>query len=264
MNIFEPFNVLYRYRKMLIATAMVDIRAKFAGSLLGTFWLILYPVLLLTAYSFVYIFIFQVRFGEMSAANYVMLIFAGLIPFLGFTEGLASSIVSVTANSALLKNTMYPIDIIPAKAVFTSQCTEVVGLLILFMAVILDRRITVYALLVFPIWCFQLMFGIGIGWIVSCLNVYIKDLQNVVNLITIFLMMISPIAYTVDMIPEGLRPFLAWNPLYYFITAYQDCLVVGCFPRGNVLMILMIFSVLIFMIGYWFFSKMKLIFSDNI
>lgn len=258
------FKVLFKHRKILFSTTKIDIRARFAGSLLGTFWLILYPILLLTAYSFVYIFIFQVRFGEMDASNYVMLIFAGLIPFLGFTEGLASSIVSVTANSTLLKNTMYPIDIIPAKAVFTSQCTQIVGLLILSLAVGIDGKMTPYALLVFPIWCFQIMFGIGIGWIVSCLNVYVKDLQNVVNLITIFLMMISPIAYTVDMIPEGLRPFLTWNPLYYFITAYQDCLVVGCFPRENVLIVLMIFSVLVFMIGYWFFSKMKLFFSDNI
>ena len=264
MTIVKPFVVLYRHRKVLISTTMVDIKTKFAGSLLGMFWLLLYPILLLTAYSFVYIFIFQVRFGTMNTPTYVMLIFAGLIPFLGFTEGLASSIVSVTANSALLKNTMYPVDIIPAKAVFTSQCTQVVGQIILIIALLIGGRLTIYSFLVIPIWIFQIMFSIGLGWIVSCLNVYVKDLQNIVNLITLFLMMVSPIAYTVDMVPQGLRAFLAWNPLYYFITAYQDCLVVGCFPRENVLIILAIFSVLIFIIGYWFFIKMKTIFSDNI
>lgn len=264
MSVIKPLKILFNHRKVLASTTVIDIRAKFAGSLLGTFWLLLYPLLLLTAYSFVYIFIFQVRFGTMNAPTYVLLIFAGLIPFLGFTEGLAASIVSVTTNSALLKNTMYPIDIIPAKAVFTSQCTQVVGMVILTVAITFLGNMTWYALLAIPIWIFQIMFGIGLGWIVSCLNVYIKDLQNVVNLITIFLMMVSPIAYTVDMIPEGLRPFLAWNPLYYFITAYQDCLVVGCFPRGNVVLILAIFSVVIFTVGYWFFSKMKLVFADNI
>ena len=262
MKIVSGFQIIYRHRKVLVSTTVVDIKAKYAGSLLGLFWLLLYPVLLLTAYSFVYIAVLQVRFGTMSTPEYVLLIFAGLIPFLGFTEGLSMSVVSVTTNSSLIKNTLYPIDIIPVKAVFCSQCTQVVGMILLILANAFFGNLTIYALLLPLIWVFQLLFSIGLGWIVSCLNVYFKDLQNIITVLTLFLMMISPIAYTVDMVPNGLRNFLAFNPLYYFITAYQDSLVVGCFPRGNVLGIMIIFSLVVFMVGYWFFCKMKQIFAD--
>lgn len=264
MKIQKGFQIIYRHRKVLASTVAVDIKAKYAGSLLGLFWLLLYPALLLTAYSFVYIAVLQVRFGTMSTPEYVMLIFAGLIPFLGFTEGLSMSVVSVTSNSALIKNTLYPIDIIPVKAVFCSQCTQLVGMILLIFACAFFGKLTPYALLLPVIWIFQLLFSIGLGWIVSCLNVYFKDLQNIINLITLFLMMVSPIAYTVDMVPDGLRPFLALNPLYYFITSYQDSLIVGCFPRGNVLGVMILFSLAFFVIGYWFFCKMKQIFADNV
>lgn len=264
MNITKPFNVIYKNRKVLMSTTMVDIKARFAGSLLGVFWLVLYPILLLTAYSIVYIYIFQARFGEMNSSTYVLLIFAGLIPFLGFTESIASTIVSVTSNSSLIKNTLFPIDIIPVKAVICSQTTQAVGLILLIIASAINGHASKYIFLIFVVWIFQIMFSIGLGWILSCLNVYLKDLQSIVNLINLFLMMVSPIAYTIDMVPEGVRPLLAWNPLYYFIASYQDCIIQGRFPQNNVLWILMIFSFLIFIIGYWFFCKMKEVFIDNI
>lgn len=264
MSIKKPFGIIYRNRNVLMSTAMVDIKAKFAGSLLGVFWLLLYPLLLLTAYSVVYIFIFKARFGEMNSVTYVLLIFAGLIPFLGFTESIASTIVSVTSNSSLIKNTLFPIDIIPVKAVICSQTTQAVSLVFLIIANLIAGNGSWYMLFIGVIWFFQILFSIGLGWILSCLNVYLKDLQNVVNLINLFLMMVSPIAYTIDMVPEGLRPLLAWNPLYYFIAAYQDTIIQGRFPQNNVMWVLMIFSIIFFIFGYWFFCKMKEVFTDNI
>lgn len=264
MNIKKPFSIIYKNRNVLMSTSLVDIKARFAGSLLGVFWLLLYPILLLAAYSVVYIFIFKARFGQMNSATYVLLIFAGLIPFLGFTESIATTIVSVTSNSSLIKNTLFPIDIIPVKSVICSQTTQAVSLVLLIVASTIMGHGSAYMFLIPVIWLFQIMFSIGLGWILSCLNVYLKDLQSIVNLINLFLMMVSPIAYTVDMVPEGLRPFLAWNPLYYFISAYQDCIIQGRFPQNNVLTIIAIFSLFIFVFGYWFFCKMKEVFTDNI
>lgn len=264
MFITKPFTMIYKYRDILMRTSWSDIRAKYAGSVLGLFWLILYPLLLLAAYSFVYIFIFQSRFATFSTVEYVMLIFSGLIPFLGFTEGIAVSIPSISANSALVKNTMFPIDILTVKSIIYSQCTQVVGMIILIIALAISGKLTFWAILVVPIWLCQLMLGIGLGWILASLNIYFKDLQNIVTLITIFLMMVSPIAYTIDMIPEFLVPFLKLNPLYYFIMAYQDSMVIGCYPRGNVLNYIVIISISIFILGYWFFEKMKSVFADNI
>ena len=63
-----------------------------------------------------------------------------------------------------------------------------------------------------PLWIFQVIFGIGVGWLISSINVVLRDMQSLINIISLMLMMISPIAYTPDMIPAGLRPFLRLNP----------------------------------------------------
>lgn len=146
---------------MLWATTLADIQSRYAGSVLGMFWLVIYPILMLTAYSVVYVFIFQVRLEQITTPQYVMLIFSGLIPFLGFSEGLGNSVISVTSNASLVKNTLYPIELIPVKAVLFSQCTEVVGLILLTVAVAVTGLLSPWLLLALPLWSFQVIFGIG-------------------------------------------------------------------------------------------------------
>ena len=258
------FKIIWGHRKMLWATTISDIRSRYAGAVLGMFWLVLYPVLMLTAYSIVYVFILQIRLEQISTPQYVLLIFSGLIPFLGFSEGLANGVVSVTANASLVKNTLYPIEIIPVKAVLFSQCTEVVGVILLTIALAVFGMLSPWTLLVVPLWIFQVMFGIGMAWIVSSLNVILRDMQSLISILTMFLMMVSPIAYTPDMIPAGLRPLLKLNPLYYFITAYQDCLIYGRMPSWQILLAVILISLGVFLVGFWFFEKMKQLFDDNI
>ena len=58
-----------------------------------------------------------------------------------------------------------------------------------------------WLLLALPLWSFQVIFGIGVGWLISSINVVLRDMQSLINIISLMLMMISPIAYTPDMIP---------------------------------------------------------------
>lgn len=260
----EPFILLWRHRNLLWQTTRNDIRARYAGSVLGLAWLVVYPMLFLGAYAFVYLFVFKVRYQLFSENEYVVLIFCGLIPFLGFAEALGMGVSSVTSNANLIKNTLFSIELVPVKTVLTSQSTQVVGTGLLLIALILINRLTVWSLLLPLIWGLQLMFTIGFIWFLACLNVYMRDLQQMVSIMTLILMMISPIAYTADMVPPQLRALLAINPLYYLITAYQDCLMHGRFPHDNVLVVLISMSLISFCGGYWFFTRLKMVFADNV
>ena len=95
-----------------------------------------------------FIYIFKVRFALFDSNQYVALIFCGLIPFLGFSEALSAGVGSVTQNANLLKNTLFPIDLVPVKAVLVSQCTQVVGTgLLLITIILLEGKRTWWALL---------------------------------------------------------------------------------------------------------------------
>src|SRR5579884_876989 len=102
--LLRPVQLILAHRHMLAATTFNDLRARFAGSVLGLAWLLLYPLLLLGTYAIVYVFILKVRLGMLDPFEYVALIFCGLIPFIGFSEALGSGVGAVTSNSNLVKN----------------------------------------------------------------------------------------------------------------------------------------------------------------
>lgn len=259
-----PFARIVRHRRLLAQTTRSDIMARFAGSIMGPLWLVLFPAMFLGAYALVYLYIFKVRPELFSSTDYVVLIFCGLIPFLGFAEGLSTSTTSVTANASLIKNTLFPIELVPVKAILVSQATQVVGTGLLLVAIAATGKLTLWALLLPAIWVLQILFSIGVAWIFASLHVFVRDLQQVVSVLILLLMMVSPIAYSADMVPAGLRPWLGINPLYYVITCYQDALLLGRMPRDGTLWMLAAIALGTFVLGAWLFGRLKAAFADHV
>lgn len=143
--ILPPFLIICRHHSLLYQTTLNEVRSRYAGSALGFLWLIIYPLLFLLTYAIVYLFIFKIRFPELSSYEYIIMIFCGLIPFLGFSEGLSLGVVSVVANSNLIKNTLFPIELVPVKSVLVGQATQIsaTGILIIalgFIGKLSDRK----------------------------------------------------------------------------------------------------------------------------
>ena len=265
------FSILYRVSsevlkklRMVLRIAIMDVRKRYAGSILGLAWAFLYPLLFLGVYSIIYAVVFQVRFHNLGTAEYILVIFCGLIPFLGFSESVQTGLGSVTANSSLIKNTMFPIELVPIKTVFAAQVSQITGSFILLVALTVMGKLSVTTPLILIIWFLQLVFQIGLVWILSGLNVVIRDLQSVIGIIIIMIMMLSPIAYPVDAIPAELSFFIFINPLFKFITSYQSVLMFKTVPPliDWVVMIGLAFG--FFVVGYIFFMRMKKVFTDNV
>ncbi len=260
----EPFEQIFTHRRLLVNISYNEIRGRVAGSALGLAWLILYPLLLLSAYAFVYIYVFSIRFPIFTTNEYVALIFCGLIPFISFADSLGNGIGAVTGNVNLIKNVIFPIELVPVKVVFVSQITQTVGIILLIIASAFFKRISFFLLMLPVIWILQIIFTIGVVWIISSLNVFLRDLQQVINVIILFLMLVSPIAYTPEMVPEGMRPLLKINPLFYIITGIQDSVMVGRLTEPYLLLLFFIISVSFFVFGYHFFIRLKRVFADNV
>lgn len=265
MSFFQrPFQLLFHYRKLLWQTTKNDIKVRFAGSVFGMLWIFLYPLLLLGAYAMVYIYVFKVKFQLFNSNEYVIFIFCGLIPFLGFAEALSLGVGSVVSNASLMKNTMFPIELVPVKSVLVSQSTQTSGLVMLLITLALFEKWTVLLPFFLIIWILQILMSIGLIWILSSINVFARDLQSIISVIVLLLMLVSPIAYTEDMIPAEMRPFLTINPVYYLTVSYQNILMLGKFPSADIFITLVGLSLSIFILGYWFFTKMKRVFIDNV
>lgn len=260
----SPFKILFRHRKILFSTTLSEIQKKYAGSALGVVWAFLYPLLFLGVYAMVYAFVLGVTYPNLTTAEYIVVIFCGLIPFLGFSEAINTGTQSVTANSGLIKNTMFPIDLIPVRTVFCAQLTHGAGIFILLIVLLFMGKWTIVTPLIILVWIFQIMMEAGIVWILSSINVVMKDLQNVISIIVIMLMMISPIAYPASAVPENLRVFMAINPIYSFIIASQEVLLYGNMPAVSDWIGMFVWGPCLFLLGYQFFIKMKRVFVDNV
>lgn len=238
--------------------------ARFAGSFLGAGWVILAPGLILAIYSTIYLTVFKVKVPTLSSHAYVVFLLSGLIPYLATAEALSLGVASVVTNKAVLSNTVFPIDLAPVKAVITAQATMVVGMVAAVIGVVITHKVSPLIVFLPVIWLLQFLALTGVAWILSLLNVIIRDLQNGLNAVLMILLIASPIFYTPDQVPSGLKLILAINPLAYFIVAYQEVVVLGYVPSLGHIIGLIVMSVGLFCAGSIFFARAKHVLIDYV
>lgn len=256
--------LLFKHWRHLLQTTKADLRSRYAGSLLGMGWIAIYPLIFLSIYAVVYSVVFGVRVDGLTQFQYVLYIFAGLIPILCTSETLTMGITSVVSNKAVLHNTVFPIDLVPPKAVLVSQGTMAVGFPLLVLGTVFTGNFSWTTLLLPVIWGFQLLMMCGLVWIFSMLNVVLRDLQIMVGLIMLMILIASPIAYTPSMVPEKMKLLIYLNPFAYFVTSYQHILILGQLPPWKICAVMAALSLTLFTFGAWFFQRSKRVLVDYV
>jgi lipopolysaccharide transport system permease protein len=261
--VIVAFDLIYRHRHILYATSVMDIRTRYIGTLFGIVWAGLYPFLFLGIYASVYAFILGIRFGELTPFQYVLLVFSGLIPFIGFSEVLGASVSAVVGNKQLIKNTLFPVELLPVKSVIASSLSMTISLVGLVLALWLSGNFSATQFLIVPVFVLQIMFFIGIAWLVSALNVFFRDIGQFVGVLVLFTMIISPIGYTREMIPHQIAPLVYANPLFYTIEVYRQILLFHTLSP-SFLIIYTVLAVGTFWLGFVLFTRLKPVFAEYV
>jgi len=209
--------------RVLWALTVIECRRKYAGSILGMLWYPLYSALLLGCYCFVYMVIFHARFKELGTYEYVLFVFAGLIPFLGLSEAISTSTQSVRQSLAILRNAVFPIEFVPVKTVGAALFGLTSSLAIL-IAMTAPTSHAGWHFLYLPVAVAGLTtFCVMTAWILSATAVVVPDLVQVVNIALMLLMFVSPVGYSISGsgIPASARFLLYLNPLTYLIDMFR-------------------------------------------
>lgn len=260
--LFAPIAVIWRNRRLLLGTAWLELKGTYAGSALGFTWVVLSPIIMIAIYSSVYSFIFRVSLPNMTTFDYVMHVAAGLLAFTAFGGALAQGSTAVLKNRNIVMNAVFPAELLPVRAVLTAMPPLVVGMPLLAAVALIFGRGD-WSILLLPILCLLLfMFMSGIAWVLSMMTIILRDLQHAIQFIVMILLIITPIGYTVSMVPAKLLPLVRLNPLAYFVFAFQDILSLGQMPQTRNLIVIMVMSFLSFVIGFWIFEKVKRAFYD--
>jgi lipopolysaccharide transport system permease protein len=252
------------HTRLLLRVTWNDLGRRYAGSILGISWVVIAPALSIGLYAAVYRLIFRVHVPGLGGWDYVLYIFAGLVPYLMTAESLTGGLASVVVNRSVLNNTVFPIDLAPVKAVLAAQGSMLVGMLATVIGVIAVGRASWTMLLLPVVWVLQVLGLIGVSWVLSLVNVVFRDLQNLITLLLVMLMIASPIVYTPAMVPTSLHFLLLVNPLAYFVLTYQRILVLGQLPDPITAILLVVSSLGMFFVGGYFFSRTKSVMVDYV
>jgi lipopolysaccharide transport system permease protein len=223
----------------------------------------LFPVLQIAIYAVVYVFIFRVRPAGMEQEQYVLMVFSGLLPLMAFNESLNAGAASLSNNRNLLSSTVFPPELIPVRALLAAQVPSLLGFAVVAIFTAFAGFASPYAIVVVPfVWLSMALFGIGLSWMLSLVSLIARDIQQVLPLVMMALMILSPFAYTPDMVPAALKPILYLNPLSYFVFCFQDVLSFGRAPDMLHLAVATVLGAVIFIAGFVFFWRSKHVFFD--
>ena len=254
--------VIGRNGRLLASITRVELAKRHAGSLLGMSWVVLQPALLLSVYLFVYMVVFKIRFPGYSRLDYVLYVFCGLVPYLGFMEALTTGALSIKQNMHLVKNVMLPIELIPIRSVIVGMASQFVSIGLVLLLVVAGRSLSWHVALLPVVVILQVMWLAGLTWVLSSITVALPDITYFVNLFVFLLMFLSPIGFKPEMVPQGFTWIIYANPIYYMTEMYRDTMLSGRSPAVFVAATYVLMCVATFALGSAFFERFRGVLTD--
>jgi lipopolysaccharide transport system permease protein len=258
------FKKIYVERGLIRSFVIRDLRARYIGSFMGFFWSVIHPIVLLVSYTFVFSIIFGLRpRPDSGTTSFPLFLFCSILPWLFFQDTLQRSSTVVIDNTSLVTKTLFPTEVLPLTVMLAGLVNHLIGFAILLTVVLFSVGKVSVVILLLPVYLLVLMmFTLGLSWLVASLNVFVRDVSQVLSVILTFWFWFTPIFYTVERFPPKLMFLLRWNPMAHIVTAYRDCLLRRTVPNLRNLALLAVISFLVFVAGGAFFRHTKREFVD--
>jgi ABC-type polysaccharide/polyol phosphate export permease len=253
---------LVERRSLLFQLVRRDFDQRFVGSAIGWIWGLIHPLVLLISWMFVFQICMRVP-PPAGVGNYPLFIFAGMLPWLLFSETVQRSASSLLDQANLITKTVFPSEMIPV-SVFLSTLLSHLLALVLMIAVtaVWINQISVFLILL-PLYLVVIgLLAVGLGWIVASLHVFLRDTAQVLSVVLTFWFWLTPIFITEKQFPPWARFLLAANPLYYVARGYRTILLGSAMPDLEDLAIATAYGLAVFLAGGLFFRHMKRGFAD--
>jgi len=255
---------LYKNRYMIKSFALADLKRQYEGSYGGMFWAFGQPLLLILTYYIIFGFIFSKgNFLEYGTKSFALFLLGGMVPWLYFSAVVSRSSTVLLENKSLVTKTLFPSEIIPICLMVTGIINHLIGLAILIVFTIaITGTLSPFAIFVLPYFLLMSLMVLGVSWILSSLNVFVRDIGQLVAVVLNIWFFYTPIFYPLSVVPEKYKIFLKINPLYVVADGYRRTLIQGTYPDPYKLMYLAAVSIAMFIIGGMLYKKLKPAFID--
>jgi lipopolysaccharide transport system permease protein len=265
LSLFTPFERAWHHRELIRAVVRRELTSRFRDSMLGWVWAIFAPLLMLAAYTAVFSIAAPGFASNMSVTDYAASIYCGLIVFNVFAELAARAPTLLHEHANFIKKSIFPGETIA----WTATIRALVYGAISFGTLVAFRLVTVHSL---P-WTFLLLplvlipfvlLMLGLVWFLMALGAFTRDVSHLMVSIVPILMFVTPIFFSIEQAPAGLRWLLRLNPVGNVVEMVRDVALVGQFPSPLLYGASIVASWAVFVFGYRFFHEYKSVIVDVI
>jgi lipopolysaccharide transport system permease protein len=264
--VWRPLWELPGRSELIRSLARRELAARYRGSALGVVWAMLTPAVMIAIYTFIFAGIFGARFGQNGTAwDYALYLFCALLPWTAFQDSLQVSSNVIVAHANLVKRVVFPLEALPVAQVLAALATQMLGTIVLVAATIIIRgefhaSLVWLPALVLP----QFLLMLGASWLVASLGVFLRDTGQVVGLLLVAWMFLTPIIYPEQLVPPRYQAFISANPFTPLVRNYRRIILEGAWPDWTGLAYFTLFALAVFICGYWCFARMRKNFADVI
>ena len=258
-RIGDTLKEIWAYRMMVRSLVHKDLRGRYQASVLGFLWTFIVPLCQLLVYTVVFSVILRSQMEK-----FYLYLFVALIPWNFFSACLTTGSGCILYQGSLVNKIYFPREVVPIAYVtsaFVNMCY--CGVVVFAVCLISGVRFTFAGLLCLPLVMLeQYMFVLGVTMITSSVNVYFRDLEHILTILSMAWMFMTPIMYDMSMVPEKLQPLFRLNPMTGYIMSYRDILYWGTVPEAGRLAISGAVGFLVMAAGFAVFGRLKCRFSE--
>ena len=255
----------FKHHQLIMSLVRREVVGRYRGSVLGLFWSFLHPVFMLAVYTFVFSVVFSARWatGGETKAEFALALFAGLLIFNLFAECINKAPGLIVANTNYVKKVVFPLEILPWVVLCAALFHFFVSLFVWLVFSFFVLGIPHGTVVLLPIVLMPLVFLVlGLSWFISSLGVFLRDIVQLVRIITTTLMFLTPIFYPVSAVPEKYKSLIYCNPLALIVEQTRGLLIYGVPPDLANLGLLTCCTMLFAWGGFAWFQKTRKGFAD--
>lgn len=255
-----------RHHRLVLQMSWREITSRYKGSLLGLAWSFINPLLMLAVYTFVFSVVFKARWGvttDESRTQFAVVLFTGLIVHGLFAEVLNRAPAIILGNVNFVKKVVFPLEILPIVSLITALFQAVISLCVLIVAFILFNGYLHWTIILTPLVLFPLvLLTIGFAWILASIGVFLRDIGQLITILTTILLFLAPVFYPITALPERFQMWLMMNPLTFIIEQAREVIIWGNLPNWSGLGIYTAVASLVAWLGFIWFQKTRKGFAD--
>lgn len=256
---------LISHHSLISQLARREVAGRYRGSVMGFFWTLLNPLLMLTIYTFIFGYVFKMRWGDMDLGDgsFAMTLFCGLIVHGMFAECITRAPGLITGNVNYVKKVVFPIEILPWVTIYAAFFHALMSLLVLCLINLLITGSVPLTIFWLPVVYLPfIIFLVGCLWLFSALGVFLSDIQQLMGVLTTALLFLSPVFYPISALPENFQMLIYLNPLTLIIEQSREIVLWGHLPNFELLALYGLVALCIAIIGYTWFQKSRRGFAD--